>query len=229
MSLSDYDIDSDAALDVSSGDEDDGVMAEGSGTSGLEDDEDEDEQNGEDILDDTTDDAEASSGAEEVAGPRKRKAREMEAEYEQSGRTRWAAPPPKPEEDSVEVGRLPIKLANGQVQKVEGTTRVPLPPSKKSAPEPDSESEEVEPVDDVDSDDGAQVQRMAGKKGRFGRMGVGEIVGTKGWKSMQRLEAAKEQIAAIGAEVMAGGELVDIVRRRCFACLPLIACFRAPC
>ena len=138
----------------------------------------------------------------------------MEAEYEVSGRSRWVPPSPKPDEDTVVVGRLPIKLLNGLIQQVEGTTRLSLPASKDKSVSKDSESEETneaEEEEDFGSDDGAQVEKMAGQKGRFGRLGIAEIVGAPRWKNAERLEAAKEQIATLGAEILAGGELFDVV------------------
>ncbi|WWD19680.1 hypothetical protein CI109_104142 [Kwoniella shandongensis] len=146
--------------------------------------------------------------------PRHRKKKEEEADYEMAGRARWAAKAlaaKNGEEEHVEVGRLPIKLPTGEIKMVEGSTRIALPPSKKKVVQPESESEEEqEESEDEGSDDGAQAEKMAGQKGKFGRMGVAEIVGNKGWKNAQKLEAAKEQMAALGAEILAGGELVDI-------------------
>jgi nucleolar complex protein 3 len=52
---------------------------------------------------------------------------------------------------------------------------------------------------------------MASQKGKFGRMGIAEIVARRDWKNPDKLEAAKEQIANIGAEILAGGELIDNV------------------
>ena len=141
---------------------------------------------------------------------RKRKRKEEEADYEVEGRARWKKAPPKPAED-VEVGRLPIKLPTGEVQKVEGFTRIALPSVKRAPEESEDEKEDEEEDEEADEEEEGDAERMAGQKGRFGRMGIAEIVGQKGWKNAQRLEAAKEQLAAIGAEILAGGELVDNV------------------
>ena len=223
---SDYDIESDASfnsdLDSLGSDlEDEEEQAEGSasasGSSTLDEEEDDDDSDDEDQddLNDAFDDL--PDGSKEDGSQhdkRKRKRKDEEAEYELSGRSRWAAKPaPAEEDDHVDVGRLPIKLPTGEVQNVEGSTRIALPPSKKKPPPPESESEEeVDEESDGDlSDDAAQAAKMAGQKGRFGRMGVAEIVSQKEWKNARKLEAAKEQIAGIGAEVMAGGELVDNV------------------
>ena len=213
--ISDFDMDSEVELDsdLSPNDDQDALneddVAEGSATSSSNDDDDNSEINA------AFDDDGVSSDEDEVLPqPRKRRKVDGEAEYEVSGRGRWAPPSPKPEDDSVEVGRLPIKLQNGQVQRVEGMTRLPLPPSKRkplvAEVEGEVEGHKLE-EEQEESDDGAQAERMAGQKGRFGRLGVAEIVSSKGWKSRQRLEAAKEQIAAVGAEILAGGELADLV------------------
>lgn len=162
----------------------------------------------EDFSDDEEDEEDAATAAADFA-ERKRKKREEagEAEYETSGRARWVAPEEE-DEDSVEVGRLPIKLPTGEVKLVEGTTRVALPPSKKPKPVPESESESEESEEEPDVQ--VQAQQMASKPGRFGRMGIAEIVAAPGMRNAQRLDAAKEQLAAIGAEILAGGELIDI-------------------
>lgn len=204
--ISDYDFDSEvemsgseAGSDVELGSEDEG-------------DEDESDMSDQDVFNGEYDDFSETESEEEEDEPKKRKKRapSEEAEYEKAGRARWVAPEKK-EEDTVEVGRLPIKLPTGEVQLVEGTTRVALPPSKRPAPKPESDSEEEEEDSESEgSDDGRDANRMAAQPGRFGRLNVGDIVTAKGWKNAQRLEAAKEQLAALGAEILGGGELVDI-------------------
>lgn len=225
---SDYDMDVNSDDDLPSdlddedlGDDMEDSEAEGSGTSSTLDDDlgdsDLDDQSDlNDAFDDLSDESDDDDEEEEEFRQRKKKQKESEADYETSGRSRWNAPPPKPEEDSVEVGRLPIKLPTGEIQTVEGSTRIALPPSKKKKVVVESESEEelLESEDDA-SDDGVEAERMASKKGRFGRMGVSEIVGMKGAKNAQKLDMAKEQIAQIGAEILAGGELIDIVSLWC--------------
>lgn len=188
--------------------------AEGSGTSTLDDDDEDSELDDQSDLNDAFDEMSEDSEEEQDEHPlRKKKTKDSEADYETSGRARWTAPPPKPEDDSVEVGRLPIKLPTGEVQTVAGSTRIALPPSKKKKVVVESETEEeLDESEDEGSDDGAQAEIMASKKGKFGRMGVAEIVGMKGVKNLEKLDLAKEQIAQIGAEILAGGELIDIVR-----------------
>ncbi|BEI82716.1 hypothetical protein CcaverHIS002_0305840 [Cutaneotrichosporon cavernicola] len=201
--ISDYDFDSEVEL---SDDERSNVdlLSESGSELGSDDEDGSDEFN--DVYDGLSD---VSSDEEEEEAPkRKRRARSEEAEYETAGRARWAQKEEE-EADSVEVGRLPIKLPTGEVQLVEGTTRVALPPSKKPAkPEAESEPEEEE-SESEESDDGRDAARMAAQPGRFGRLNVGDIVSAP-WKNAQRLEAAKEQLAALGAEILGGGELVDI-------------------
>lgn len=147
----------------------------------------------------------------------KSKQQNEEAEYEMAGRSRWAAKSKTKdgadEDDRVEVGRLPIKLPSGEVQFVAGSTKIALA-KKKQAPAttpPSDDDDEIEESEDEGSDDGRQAAKMANQKGKFGRMGVAEIISKPGWKNAQKLEAAKEQIAIIGAEILAGGELIDNV------------------
>ncbi|RXK36534.1 hypothetical protein M231_06193 [Tremella mesenterica] len=160
-------------------------------------------------LDENDEGTEGEEDDEDIRGPRKRKPQDKEEDYELIGRQRWIASSPETEEDHMEVGRLPIKLPTGEVQQVEGTSRIPLPPKPKPTKKPEPVVEEVEEEEEEVSDDGAEAEKMAGQKGRFGRMGISEIVSQKEWKNSQKLDAAKEQIAQLGAQIMAGGELVD--------------------
>ena len=219
--LSDYsmgfDSDDDLPSDLGSSDlasEDERDEAEGSGTTTLDDDElslSDDSEDGQSDLNDAFDDV-SDESSEDDAPQRHKKRKEEEADYEKNARARWAPGPAKPEEDSVEVGRLPIKLPSGEVQKVAGTTRIAIPQGKKKPVKVESETEEEDiESEDEGSDDGAQANVLAGKKGRFGRLGVAEVVGMPGMKAIERLGLAKEQIAQVGAEILAGGELIDIV------------------
>lgn len=190
--------------------------SEGDGSLGSDD---EDEFSGSEDDEDVTAAFDDFSSDEDEDEPerRKRKKKEEEAEYELAGRSRWAAKPEEPQEDSVEVGRLPIKLPTGEIQMVQGSTRIAVPQPKKAAIKLESGDEEEDEVEEEEenSDDEAQTMRMASQKGKFGRMGIAEIVGKKGWKNAQRLEAAKEQVAQLGSEILGGGELVDIVCPYC--------------
>ena len=214
------DSDADFPTDLDSDDERD--EAEGSGTTTLDDDElslSDDSEDGQSDLNDAFDDV-SDESSEDDAPQRKKKRKDEEADYETTARARWAPGSPKPEEDSVEVGRLPIKLPSGEVQKVAGTTRIAIPQGKKKPAKVESESEEEISSEDEGSDDGAQANVLAGKKGRFGRLGVAEVVGMPGVKAMERLSMAKEQIAQVGAEILAGGELIDIVSSPNLTLLP---------
>ena len=162
-------------------------------------------------------DSDISDDAESVAsGPKERRKRRKEtneeADFEVNGRQRWTGRGVSVSEgDEVDVQHLPIKLPTGEVQQVEGKTRIARPQEKrKRPPTPDTE-DETESEEAAEEDHDELVGKMAGQKGKFGRMGVAEIVERKGWTNAQKLGAAKEQIARMGAEVMSGGELVDMV------------------
>ncbi|KAL1412366.1 hypothetical protein Q8F55_000110 [Vanrija albida] len=210
--ISDYDFDSEVEFS-----DDESVGA-------VEDDEEGSDDEDDDSGDDSGFDSELNAGYDNISDisdlddeddgvvhpKRKKRADSEEAEYEMAGRSRWAAKEEKKEDDMLEVGRLPIKLPTGEVQLVEGSTKFQKPQPKKPAQKPvESESEEEESEDEASDVDG-EAKRMAAQPGRFGRMGVAEIVAAKGWKTAQRLAAAKEQMATIGAEVLGGGELIDV-------------------
>lgn len=224
--ISDYDFDSEISL---SGDEDgdDVSLPSGSdlGDSDLDSDlgsDDEDSDAGSlgsdeegafadeyDALSEDSDDDSDDESEDEQPKPKKKKRKDEEAEYETAGRARWAEPASDEEKDHTEVGRLPIKLPTGEVQLVEGTAKVPLQAKKKAAQPAKKKAESEDESDDAsDVDDAAA--HLAAQPGRFGRMNIAEIVAAKGWKNLQRLAAAKEQLAQTGAEILGGGELVDV-------------------
>ena len=219
---SDVTINTDVSLEPNkrwNGQDDSRSLGESSGTSSHdEDDDDEDVVEEEDDGNKSaiTDEEELTDEAVAFFGQRKRKKPDGEAEYEVGGRARWIPTPTKSSQNTKEVGRLPIKLQNGAVQRVAGTTRIPLPPDEKEAVsiQGSETEEEIEDIESEGSDDGTQAEKMATQRGRYGRMGISEIVGTEGMTSRARLEAAKEQIAVVGAEILGGGELVDIVSGR---------------
>ena len=129
----------------------------------------------------------------------------------------------------MDVGHLPIKLPGGAIQKVEGTTRIAVPEAtgkgKKKPVEEDEETEYTESEDEGSVDAAEERDEMARTRGRFGRMGIADILGNDDdveglpWKGREKIRAArrlamaKEQIARVGAEIMAGGELIDNVSR----------------
>jgi nucleolar complex protein 3 len=124
-----------------------------------------------------------------------------------------------------EVAHLPIKLANGEIQMVPGTTKIEIPQElRTSSPTPSLSDDDMSgtDLDDVDEED--HMEKLAKQKGRFGRMSVLDVVtyedpnlrnvkgkGVAKMRTQQRLAIAKEQIAKTGAEIMAGGELIDNV------------------
>jgi nucleolar complex protein 3 len=183
-----------------------------------------------DDLDDSELEAEVNREYEEEEKKRVRKKakvvveEDLEGLYEAQGRKRKEKQAEAGEEDKdhAEVGHLPIKLANGEIEQLPGKTRIAIPSGppdkrkkKKQEVESDVETEFSESEGSEDEED--LVERIAGNRGKFGRMGVAEILssGLDGvpWKerSNRRLAMAKEQIAKIGAEIMSGGELLDMV------------------
>ncbi len=124
-----------------------------------------------------------------------------------------------------EVSHLPIKLAKGEIQRLPGTTRIQLPPSARE-PSPTPElSDDESGTDSDDVSESEQVDKLSNQRGKFGRMSVLDVVtyddpalkdakgkGVAKARTMGRLAVAKEQIAKTGAEIMAGGELIDNVR-----------------
>jgi nucleolar complex protein 3 len=181
--------------------------AEGSGSDGSGSDESDSElKAGYDFV------SESDSEAEDVQRRSKKKAQREdgaeEADYETRARARWQKPK-ETEDDTVEVSHLPIKLPSGEIQHVKGTTKLPAPAKKPVKPESDSEEEDEE--EDEDEESGDEVNKMASVKGRFGRLGVADIVAGPPYKTREKLAIAKEQIARVGAEILAGGELIDNV------------------
>jgi nucleolar complex protein 3 len=174
--------------------------------------------------DDATDEDE-----DEAVNHRKRKTRDEADDLETTYARRTATKHTQAEEDDkvADVGHLPIKLPGGVVQHVEGTTRIQIPESKrpvKVKQESDGETEYSESEAETDVEE--EREEMARTKGRFGRMGIADILGDDGaeglpWRgrdkarAARRLDLAKEQMARIGAEVMAGGELMDNVSPPC--------------
>ncbi|GHJ84066.1 hypothetical protein NliqN6_0468 [Naganishia liquefaciens] len=167
-----------------------------------------------------------SEDDEEDVHPRKRKARDEGDDLESSYAQRRSAKPVSTEdENSMDVGHLPIKLPGGAIQKVEGTTRIAVPEAtgkgKKKPVEEDEETEYTESEDEGSVDAAEERDEMARTRGRFGRMGIADILGNDDdveglpWKGREKIRAArrlamaKEQIARVGAEIMAGGELID--------------------
>ena len=142
---------------------------------------------------------------------RKGRRKDEEAEYERSTRSRFAKETTESDDSHFEVSRLPIKLPSGRVQAVNGITRLPKPQTRrpKDLEVEDDVAENESNISEEDAE--AESRRVAAQKGKFGRLGVAEIVGGS-WTTGQKVLKAKEQIALIAAEVVAGGDLVDKVR-----------------
>lgn len=167
----------------------------------------------------------SESEAEEAPERRRRQAKkdetDLEGDYEAQARVRTAAREALAEleaEEGQQVSHLPIKLANGEIQMMPGKTRIPIQTDGKKKPVPKAEAEETDlSGSEAEEDEEERVAHMAQTKGRFGRLGIVDVLtmdmnGLKGkQKTQERLTIAKEQIAKVGAEVMSGGELIDMV------------------
>lgn len=167
---------------------------------------------------------------DDAVNVRKRKTRDEGDDLETTYARRTAKHHSQVAEDDkvADVGHLPIKLPGGVVQHVEGTTRIQIPESKrpvKVKQESESEGETEYSESEGEADVEEEREEMARTKGRFGRLGIADILGDEGaeglpWRGRdkaragRRLDLAKEQMARIGAEVMAGGELMDNVSQK---------------
>ena len=147
---------------------------------------------------------------------------DLEESYAALGRKRKEKQQEAGEEDKehAEVGHLPIKLANGEIEQLPGKTRIAIPsgpPDKKKKKQEESDVETEFTESEASEDEEDLVERIANARGKFGRMGISEILTSDlagvQWKERtnRRLAMAKEQIAKIGAEIMSGGELMDMV------------------
>lgn len=223
-----------------------GVDEEGYSSDELDSDDDLEEEEGDDDLMEDSDDSEDSTIDQNERQRARKKSRaadqtvdNLESTYEtrqiqsaQSGKGKSKAT--ADEEAGIrEVSHLPIKLANGQIQSLPGTTRIQLPPSaRKPSPSPEL-SDDESGTDSDDVSESEQVDKLSNQRGKFGRMSVLDVItyedpALKGFKgkgvakarTMSKLALAKEQIAKTGAEIMAGGELIDNVRRNATHCSP---------
>jgi nucleolar complex protein 3 len=177
--------------------------------------------------DEDLEDSEISDMSEPEEAPRARKKAkvvtdDLEEKYEALERARKEKRADDEEEDKehTEVGHLPIKLANGDIEQLPGKTRIAVPsgPPDKRKQKKEESDEETEYSDSEGSEDEEELlERIAGARGKFGRMGIAEVLTADmdgiPWKQRtnRRLDLAKEQIAKIGAEIMSGGELIDMV------------------
>lgn len=140
----------------------------------------------------------ASTSSEPARHSRTKKPADSDEEmdYETLPRKRRPSWEPESDEDAG-IRRLPIKLANGQIQKTDAKVYLPKEPQndKSDTEESGSEHEEASQrplVEDVAT--GA----------RFGRPAVIDVIGNKSRKA--RLQAAKEQIASICQDIVSDPE-----------------------
>ncbi|EPQ58153.1 nucleolar complex-associated protein 3 [Gloeophyllum trabeum ATCC 11539] len=136
---------------------------------------------------------------------------ELDPEELYESRQRPPAWTSEPEPKGV-VNRLPIKLADGRIQKTEGRIRIGPEDEESSEESMDSSPEEAEASRVEDVSTGA----------RFGRPAVIDVIGSKSRKA--RIEAAKEQIASICQEIVADPEnSLGLLRRLHTFSLPSIS------
>lgn len=139
---------------------------------------------------------------------RKRQVREQEAEFEK--KSRRGQVDPDAERGNV-VKRLPIKLASGQLQQREGETVLPVQVGGRGNRKGDSSDDDSDAEPEEEWAAPRYQPEGAGLGTRWGRMAVADVVRIK--NPAERRQVAKEQIAGLGAEIVAGGELVDNVSR----------------
>ncbi len=234
--VSSFTDDEDFGSDSEAGDEDlEGVDVEGYGSDDTGDDSDSDDADPVDESDASDSDDDAAAANERQRARKKSRlgasgaeADNLEASYENKATAaRLARAKAEPAVSHAEVDHLPIKLADGTVQRRSGTTTIALPPSAPRAPSPAAAIKREDDASGSDSDDVSEtdeVERLAQQRGRFGRMSVLDVIywedpelrGVRGKgvaqaRVQRRLAVAKEQIARTGAEIMAGGELIDNV------------------
>ncbi|TRM57583.1 nucleolar complex-associated protein-domain-containing protein [Schizophyllum amplum] len=115
---------------------------------------------------------------------------DAEMPYEAAPRTAF-----KPTSESSGISRLPIKLADGRVQKTGAQPMAPL--SSGEDAQESSDEEEREPLPRPLANDVATAAR-------FGRPAVADVISTKSRKA--RLQLAKDQIAGICQDIVAEPE-----------------------
>ncbi|OJT15869.1 Nucleolar complex protein 3 -like protein [Trametes pubescens] len=188
-----------------------------SGASGMEDlSSDEDLSDDEDISDES--EAESLTKATEKRR-RKRKddSDEEEMSYEAQPRKRHASWEPEKDKDKG-IERLPIKLADGRIQKSSGDN-VMLDDDEESGPETDEEREDGQAAAEA-----AQRYRVedVATGARFGRPAVVDVIGLKSRKA--RIQGAKEQIAGLCQEILGDPEnSLGLLRRLHTFSLPAVS------
>lgn len=177
-------------------DDEDGDEAWSSGVDLSEDEESDSGSDPEGGLDDEDEDSESSSSS--IRGPRRKHTKEVaddeEMSYEAAPRQSKASWNEDKEKDKG-ISRLPIKLADGHIQK--SKSKVFLEQDADSDEDPEEEEEPTAPPEDFRVED-------VSTGARFGRPAVVDVVLTKSRKA--RIQAAKEQIAGICQEIVSDPE-----------------------
>ena len=183
-------------------------------TSGISDDE---GVSAEDPLSDSDDEAMSAAESSSVGAQRKRRRKPVDSDqeelpFEAQPRRRRPEWEPKTEKDKG-IERLPIKLADGRIQK--SGSKVVLDASEESGLDTDEESAHEAPAS-------APPPRFedVSTGARFGRAAVVDVIGQKSRKA--RIQGAKEQIAGICQEILGDPEnsvsTSTIVPRTTVAC-----------
>lgn len=200
-----------------SDDDDDALSSSGSQLL-SDDDDDDDEEYDSDLMDALDLDLEIPLPHQTSTKKKKRPRDEEEASYEKQSRN-YAKRGGGSDSDDDEldprkgtnVGRLPIKLATGELQKVEGKIHIPsqvkIKRDAQGRPIVEKDSDEESEVNEESADD--EPAEGAGLGRRWGRAAVADVVSIK--NPAERKRAVKEQIASLGAEIVSGGEIIDNV------------------
>ena len=148
------------------------------------------------------DEADSVAGSSSAGAQRKRRRKQAvdsedeELPFESQPRKRHSSWEPESDTDKG-IERLPIKLANGRIQK--SGSKIVLDQSEESGLESDDESAHEE-VEDTSRSRVEDVSTGA----RFGRPAVVDVIGQKSRKA--RIQGAKEQIAGLCQEILGDPE-----------------------
>ncbi|OCH95527.1 nucleolar complex-associated protein 3 [Obba rivulosa] len=151
-------------------------------------------------------DAESIASGSSHPAPRRNKKSNVDEEMPYENLPRKRRPSWEPESDKDEgIERLPIKLANGRVQKT--SEKVHIVKGRQEREPSDDESE-----DDVPEQLPTSRIEDVSTGARFGRPAVVDVIGNKSRKA--RIQGAKEQIASICQEIVADPETsIGLLRR----------------
>ncbi len=182
---------------------------DGQWSSGIEDMSEDDDMSG------SEDEAHSVAESSSAGAQRKRRRKpavhseDEEASFELQPRRRHASWEPESDKDKG-IERLPIKLADGRIQK--SGSKVVLDQSEESGLDSDDESA-ANQVEDVPRSRVEDVSTGA----RFGRPAVVDVIGQKSRKA--RIQGAKEQIAGLCQEIL--GDPENSVRCLLYRTLPI--------